>query len=150
MQDSNTNAEQAAEIIPASEELPGLPPTKPVGTSETEDTEGGIRTGSPFRQDPVAQKSGRMVPAFDPRHDGSKSFDIGIAAATAQGGLLASYCVLPFALVSLLLFPMGALLIGGLGTCLAIFALAGQKPALTVVALTVHLATGAIGYFQLL
>lgn len=117
--------------------------------------EGEIRTGSPFRGEAqtapsLIGASVPLVPGYDPLKDGSAAFERGVLASTAWGGVLAAFCALPFAIICAWVFPLGALLVAGLGCVLAVFGLSSQRAVPTVVVLLGHLAAGVFGYIQLL
>lgn len=114
-----------------------------------------IRSGSPFRGEPkggtvVPGSNVELVPGYDPFRDGSITFDQGIIAATAWGGVLASYCTLPFAIIAAWLFPFGAVLVAALGGLLAVFGLSSKRAIPTVGAIVGHFVAGVCGYVQLL
>lgn len=120
----------------------------------------GIRRGSPFAPDTARQApEGTEVPVvFSPSiaAEGTvlvgpqleSSLDVGVAAETALGGLLAAWLILPIALFAAFWFPFGGVLIAALGTILGVVALASPRYWMASVVLLLHLAVAALAYYD--
>lgn len=101
--------------------------------------EADVRQGSPF-----AAGTGTRAPA-ERRLD----LDAG-AAGIAWGGVWAAWLILPFAVATAWSFPLGGMMIAGLGEALSVAGLTSPKPRWAVAALVIHGALLAISLIQLL
>jgi hypothetical protein len=141
-------------VNPAAQNDPESDVIDGVLVEKVEQNAGEVRHGSPFRTgitdagaDPFTRK---VLPAFDPASDGAATYELGVSAATAQGAVLAAYTILPFAGVSAIFFPFGAMLIGLLGASLGVAGLGSLRKKWAIISLPLHLATVAAGYVQML
>jgi hypothetical protein len=67
----------------------------------------------------------------------------------AAGGLLSAAVLIPFSTVSLLIFPIGGVMIGALGLAASILGLGSQRPRLATLLAGAHLLFCTVAFFRL-
>ncbi len=113
--------------------------------------EQGIRRGSPFaaamNTPPDAALESQLDPAvqLDPFADFA-----GVGTETAKGGVLASVLLIPIAGVSTWWFPLGGILISGLGGGLGMLGLASRRPIRAMISMLLHVLLFCAAYWRFL
>jgi hypothetical protein len=117
-------------------------------------TEAGIRYGSPFAVDPQPgpQSDGQGIsgsPAV-PESGAAAAFEAGVANETAAGGVIAATVILPLAGIALWLFPLGGMLISGLGGALSVIGLTTRRQRWSAGVLVIHICVFVAAYFKMI
>src|SRR6056297_300060 len=93
--------------------------------------ETGIRHGSPFAGGPQTgpHHDGQGIAGATavPESGAAAAFEAGVANETAAGGVIAATVILPLAGIALWLFPLGGMLISGLGGALGVIGLTNRR-----------------------
>lgn len=100
-----------------------------------------IRVGSPFAKDPFEADADRWIEAFH---------DIGPLRYTAMGAVSASTMVAAFAAAACYFFPIGGVLIAGLGCVLSLFGMYSSYRYTAGGLLAIHLCLFMISYGRIL
>lgn len=99
-----------------------------------------IRIGSPFYGDSVFVDPPPSIDAaasgFDSRQTPQ---EIGQARYLAWGGVVAGIVVLPQSALASVYFPVGGIMVAGLGCVLAVIGLSSPRPRMAALILVVHL-----------
>lgn len=117
-------------------------------------TEAGIRYGSPFAIDPQPAPhydgEGIAGGAAVPESGAAAAFEAGVANETAAGGVVAATVILPLAGIALWLFPLGGMLISGLGGALGVIGLTTRRQRWSAGVLVIHICVFVAAYFKMI
>ncbi len=119
--------------------MPEKTSTKPDPRDDIRDAETEVRTGSPFKSDPLTTSSGSIAGGRDAAAAVPEMLDVGAGRTTAIGAVWASAIILLFAAAALWTFPSGGTIVSGLGSLLAVIGLASPYVKSSLVCLVGHL-----------
>jgi hypothetical protein len=120
--------------------------------------EQGVRRGSPFAASKqIPQDTAAESQALDGKAqlDSAAELDpladfAGVGTETAKGGVWASILLVPMAAVSTWWFPLGGILISGLGGGLGMMGIASQRPLRAMIFMLVHVLLFCTAYWRFL
>ncbi|XZE53146.1 hypothetical protein SH139x_004868 [Planctomycetaceae bacterium SH139] len=114
----------------------------------------GIRYGSPFAVDPQPghhyDGQGIAAATVVPESGAAAAFEAGVANETAAGGVIAATVILPLAGIALWLFPLGGMIISGLGVALSVIGLTTRRQRWSTGVLVIHICVFVAAYFRMI